>query len=147
MTRRTLVTRSTVAFATFALGIGCRDTPLAPTPPDLPAGAQALTPLPDYAEWWQATENCSGLHGNLSRITWFVMPGRTSFLYGDNQYDGYWWNGVHWILLAGDKVTNPFIVRHEMLHELLGRGDHPAKYFQQECAGVVACTETCRLDE
>jgi hypothetical protein len=33
-----------------------------------------------------------------------------------------------------------------MLHELLGRGDHPAKYFQQRCAGVVVCNYACRAD-
>ena len=42
---------------------------------------------------------------------------------GDGKYDGYWWNGVHWILLAGEKASDAMIVRHEMLHELLGRGE------------------------
>jgi hypothetical protein len=54
---------------------------------------------------------------------------------------------VHWILLAGEKVTDAGIVRHEMLHELLGRGDHPARYYQQLCANVVTCNEACREDE
>ena len=83
----------------------------------------------------------------MSRVTWFVVPGHSSFIYGTVQYDGYWWNGVHWIILAGDKVENGMIVRHEMLHELLGRGDHPAEYFQQRCGGVVVCNEACRADE
>jgi hypothetical protein len=152
MTLRTLPTRST-AIATLAVTLavvaGCRETPLAPplTPPELPEAAEALTPPASYAEWWQATEQCAGLRGDLSRLTWFDLPGRTSFVYGSAQYNGYWWNGVHWILLAGEKVNDPFIVRHEMLHELLGRGDHPAEYFQRRCAGVVACTESCRADE
>ena len=127
--------------------VRARDLPLTPlTPPELPATAEALTPPAAYADWWRATEDCAGLHGDLSRITWFVVPGRTSFTYGAAQYDGYWWNGVHWILLAGEKVENPLVVRHEMLHELLGRGDHPAEYFQGRCAALVICNEACRED-
>jgi hypothetical protein len=44
-------------------------------------------------------------------------------------------------------VDNAAIVRHEMLHDLLGRGDHPAEYFQRRCAAVVACNEACRADK
>jgi len=146
MSIRTLITRSSAAVAaTLAMAGSCRDLPLAPTP-DLPAGAEALTPLAAYADWWKATEECAGTLGSMSRVSWFVVPNRTSFAYGDGQYDGYWWNGVHWILLAGDKVENGMIVRHEMLHELLGRGDHPAEYFQRRCGSVVVCNETCRAD-
>ena len=148
MTLRTLATRSSITVATtLALVSACRDAPLAPAAPRLPAGAESLTPLATYTDWWRATEDCAGRTGDMSRISWFVVPGRTSFVYGNVQYDGYWWNGVHWIVLAGDKVANGMIVRHEMLHELLGRGDHPAEYVQQRCAGVVVCNDACRADE
>jgi hypothetical protein len=147
MVFRALITRSSaVVAATLAIGGACRELPLAPVPPELPAGAESLTPLATYADWWRETEQCAGLQGDLSRVTWFVVPNRTSFVYGDGQYDGYWWNGVHWILLAGEKVENGLIVRHEMLHELLGRGDHPAEYFQRRCGTVVVCNDTCRAD-
>ena len=146
MTLRTLLPGSLALATLFAVVGSCRELPAAPVVPDLPPGTEALAPLPSYAEWWRATEDCAGTSGDLSRVTWFVVPGRTSFMYGNGQYDGYWWNGVHWILLAGDKVNNALIVRHEMLHELLGRGDHPAEYFQQRCATVVACNEACRED-
>jgi hypothetical protein len=145
---RGLITRSSVALgATFAIAAGCRDLLLAPSPPDLPAGAESLTPLATYPDWWKATEQCAGLQGNMSRVTWFLVPNQTSFVYDNVQYDGYWWNGVHWIILAGEKVEDGMTVRHEMLHELLGRGDHPAEYFQQRCAGVVVCNEACRTDD
>ena len=51
------------------------------------------------------------------------------------------------LALAGEKVNNPPSVRHEMLHELLGRGDHPAEYFQRRCATIVECNERCQADE
>ena len=148
MALRTLITRSSVALgATLAIAGGCRDLPLAPAAPELPAGAEVLVPLATYADWWNETEQCGGLEGDMSRVTWFVIPNRTTFVYEDGQYDGYWWNGVHWILLAGDKVANGMIVRHEMLHELLGRGDHPAEYFQERCADLVVCNDVCRADD
>ena len=142
MTLRTLVLHTTLTTAVIFLG--CREAPLAPAFPELPAGAESLTPPASYANWWRDTEQCAGMSGDMSRITWFVVPGRTSFVYQDGKYDGYWWNGVHWIILAGDKVSDSLIVRHEMLHELLGRGDHPPAYFQQKCAAVVVCNDMCR---
>lgn len=148
MTRRTFTPRKLLTVASLvALPAGCRDLTLAPAPPELPAGSERMVPLTRYADWWRDTEDCAGIDGDFSRLSWFDVPGRTSFTYGGVQYDGYWWNGVHWILLAGDKIADSSIVRHEMLHELLGRGDHPALYFQERCAGVVACNETCRADD
>jgi hypothetical protein len=149
MTLRTLKTSSAIALALAAVLGGCRDLPLAPAaaqPPELPPGAESLSPPDTYAEWWRATEECAGRYGDMSRVSWFLVPNHTSFLYGTGKYDGYWWGGVHWIVLAGEKVTNGMIVRHEMLHELLGRGDHPAAYFQGRCAEIVACGALCRED-
>ena len=145
---RSLITRSSVALgATLAIAGGCRDLSLAPATPELPPGAETLIPLADYTDWWHATEQCAGLQGDMSRVTWFSVPNHTSFVYDNVQYDGYWWNGVHWIILAGEKVTDGMLVRHEMLHELLGRGDHPAEYFQQRCGGVVVCNDACRAGD
>src|SRR5437868_4397619 len=107
MVLRTLITRSSAAVAaTLAMAGACRDLPLAPATPELPAGAEALTPLATYSDWWRSTEQCAGLLRDMSRVTWFVVPNRTSFVYGNGQYNGYWWDGVHWIVLAGDKVDN-----------------------------------------
>jgi hypothetical protein len=142
--------RSLVIALVLATAIGaCRDLPLEPSaaPPELPPGSEALTPLATYADWWRATEECAGRPGDMTRVSWFVVPNRASFLYGDAKYDGYWWDRVHWILLAGEKVSNGMLVRHEMLHEILGRGDHPPAYFQGRCATVVICEGICRTGD
>jgi hypothetical protein len=145
MTPRSLI----ISAAFAALLVACRDLPLAPAPsvPELPAGAEALTPLATYSDWWRSVEDCAGRRGDMGRVSWFVVPDRTAFSYRDARYNGYWWDGVHWILLAGEQVSNGSIVRHEMLHELLGRGDHPPEYFQGRCASLVACEELCRTGE
>jgi hypothetical protein len=147
MSRRTSTLGPTAALIAITLTCaGCRDF-TAVAAPELPAGAVTLDPLPDYVSWWSTVERCAGRKADVSRIHWFSIPGRTSFVYHDGQYDGYWWSEVHWILLAGDKVENGMIVRHEMLHDLLGRGDHPPEYFQQRCANIVACNGTCLAGE
>jgi hypothetical protein len=150
MPARTSPIRLIIAVAAAVVSsVSCRDFVATPAfaAPALPAGAEALIPPSTYAEWWRATEQCAGRVGALSRVRWFSVPGRTSFAYLDGQYDGYWWDDVHWIILAGDKVDNGMIVRHEMLHELLGRGDHPPAFFQERCAAVVQCNDVCRAGD
>jgi hypothetical protein len=148
MRARTPAFRSMIALMTIALACAdCRDFTAITSPPELPAGAQPIDPPADYAGWWSAVEQCAGRLGNMSRVQFFTVPGRTSFMYKDGQYDGYWWSQVHWIVLAGDKVQNAMIVRHEMLHDLLSRGDHPPAFFQARCGAIVACNGSCRAGE
>ena len=141
---RLALSGTTLFILVLATG-SCRDFVV--QPPPLPESAQALAPLAVYQSWWTETEECSGASGALARVHWFVVPESNSFTYQGVRYDGYWWSDVHWITLASTKVQDPYIVRHEMLHDLLGRGDHPAEYFQRRCGGVVACNESCRSDE
>ena len=122
----------------------CRD--LAVVAPELPPSAEPLAPLAVYSDWWRAAEDCSGRSAPMMRVRWFVVRGSDSFAYQGTRYDGYWWNGVHWIMLAEARLQDPGIVRHEMLHDLLGRGDHPAEFFQERCRTVVVCNEDCRAD-
>jgi hypothetical protein len=136
--------RTSIALPLVALAVagGCRD--VVAVSPELPPSARPLAPLAVYADWWRATEECSGASGDLARVRWFVVPESDSFSYRGVRYDGYWWNEVHWITLAAARVQDPTIVRHEMLHDLLSRGDHPPEYFQRRCAAIVACNEDCR---
>ncbi len=119
------------------------DAPLAPLPP----GAQAFNPPAIYRRWWQLTEACSGLSGDLSAIRWYVVPGATSVPMGDGrQVDGFWEPGTNRIVLAGDDQMSGALVRHEMLHALSAEGDHPRTQFVQRCGGVVVCDRRCIAD-
>jgi hypothetical protein len=116
-------------------------------PPELPTGAERLTPVPaTYSQWWSDTERCAGQFGAVARVEWFVVPDSRSFVYRGTAWDGYWWGEIHRIVLASAYTEDSSIVRHEMLHDLLGRGDHPAEYFQRRCAQVVECNAVCRSD-
>lgn len=147
MRARTPILRPMIALVAIVLACAsCRDFTAADAVPELPAGAEPIQTPAGYAQWWGQVEQCAGRVASMSRVQFFSIPGRTSFTYHDGQYDGYWWNGVHWIVLAGEKVEDGMIVRHEMLHDLLGRGDHPAAFFQERCGAIVACNGSCRTE-
>jgi len=108
---------------------GCRDV-LYPT------DAVRAAAQPDYAAWWSEVEACSALHGDLDLIEWFTVPA--------DSVGGFWcadgpgqecageWYAPHTIYLAGPSRYYPdgygadeWTVKHEMLHDLVGRPGHP----------------------
>src|SRR5687768_764740 len=122
-------------FASASIELSC-DSPTAP----LPAGAVAFTPTSVYSWWWQQTESCSGRTGALSTVQWFVVPGVSSIATPNgNIVSGYWDPDGRRIVLAGESQYFGDLVRHEMLHALLGKGSHPRAEFIQKCSGVVVC--------
>ena len=101
----------------------------------LPANAAMFSPPAEYEVWWQRTEACSQLHGDVRRIEWFVVPNATQFDTPDGPKVGLWIHqtgGVR-IVVAGSYQDNELVVRHEMLHALLDREGHPPEYFQDRC--------------
>jgi hypothetical protein len=108
-----------------------------PTEPtlDAPPGAVRFTPPPAYAAWYDATRACSGLAGSLERIEWLVVPGVDTFLTDQGPKVGLWErDGIrHRIVVAGNWRDHEMVVRHEMLHSLLGEAGHPSSYFIERC--------------
>lgn len=120
-----------VLFATAILVSSCGTEPS-----PLPAGATAMAVHPEYATWWQSTEACSGLKGNFAGIEWFEVPNTSTFQSEAGTVVGLWEksSGQNRITIAGDYVDNELVVRHEMLHALLGRQGHPPEYFVTRCS-------------
>jgi hypothetical protein len=104
-----------------------------------PVNAHRVAAPPSYATWWHETEECSGLTGDLQRVDWFVVPADSD--------GGFWcadgpdytcageWVAPHSIYLAGPSRTYPvgyvadeWTVKHEMLHDLVGRPGHPTPF-------------------
>ncbi len=104
------------------------------------AGTEMLTPPGAFAQWWQDVERCSGVTGELGRVTWYIVPcqeGEAGFrceatpgglCAGE-------WRSPHTIELAGPNrffpdgyVDDEWTVKHEMLHDLLGTADHPVAF-------------------
>jgi hypothetical protein len=115
----------------------------------LPSLAEQIDAPAAYEHWWAMTQECSGRTGDFASIQWYVVPGATSMKLSNGEVvDGYWDNANHRIVLAGTVQLWGDVVRHEMLHALLGntRG-HPRAQFIQRCGGVVACEAGCRNEE
>ncbi len=105
-----------------------------------PAGARTFSPLPSYASWWSDVEACSRLTGPLIRVTWYRVPpdsadGGFSCADGPNGRCAGEWAEPHDIYLAGPSAANPtgyaadeWTVKHEMLHDLVGRPGHPEQF-------------------
>lgn len=96
-----------------------------------PTGDQPLDPPAIYREWWAKTEACSGLTGEFTKIDWRVLPGER-FGCASGTCVGHWqWHHRIWVVEAYD--MHEMVVRHEMLHDLLGSGGHPARFFKTAC--------------
>jgi hypothetical protein len=96
-----------------------------------PEGDQPLDPPAVYREWFAKTEACSGRTGNFDRLRWSVVEG-PSFSCSSGQCAGHWATNHH-IFLASKWAMDEMVVRHEMLHDLLGRPGHPDPPFGIGC--------------
>lgn len=96
-----------------------------------PEGDTPLNPPPVYRAWWAKTEACSGRTGNFDRVSWSVVEGN-SFPCSSGQCAGHWTTSHH-IFLADAWSMDEMVVRHEMLHDLIGRPGHPDPPFGVGC--------------
>ena len=122
--------------------LGCSDL----FGPALPDGAMPLTPRPpEYAPWWSIVESCSGMQAALADVDWWVVPGRLTIEDGHDAA-GRYQSGKHRIVVAEGVAHDGFLVRHEMLHAVLGvhrLSGHPKHFFEARCGGVISCGGDC----
>jgi hypothetical protein len=115
------------------LASGC--AALAPSEPVLPTGSVEISATALYQEWQLKTESCSGLTGDFSTVKFYVVPGVETFPTKDGAKVGEWTSdGVtNRIVIAGNYQNVEMVVRHELLHALLGKAGHPPEYFVDRC--------------
>ena len=101
----------------------------------LPLGAVPHAAPPRYREWHEKTKDCSGLAGDYAALKWYVVPSVSTFPTPRGPQVGLWVeeHGQHRIVLAGNYSEHEMVVRHEILHALLGRSGHPPEYFVDRC--------------
>ena len=106
-----------------------------PQPATLPPGAVEVAAPAIYREWSDRTEACSGLKGNFSSVKWYVVPGVETFETDQGPKVGMWTlhGTTDRIVIAGVYQNTEMVVRHELLHHLLGQAGHPAEYFVTRC--------------
>jgi hypothetical protein len=109
-------------------------------------GAQQFLAPPVYQLWWAMAQECSGRRGPLSAVHWYVVPGAETVAINGERYEGYWSSTGNSIVLAEAATLDGPLVRHEMLHALLGDAGHRREEFLGRCGGVVECNERCVTD-
>lgn len=130
-------TRRRLAILPLLAAAACGDPPTAP----LPSDARGFTPPAVYARWWAMTEACSGRAPVSDAVRWFSAPGDSIRMSDGKWVGGYYEGARNRIVVAEHWRANGSLVRHEMLHALIGPnvGGHPAADFQGRCGGWVAC--------
>ena len=82
------------------------------------SGHTRVEPPEEYRTWWETTEACSSIVGDFDLVEWYralEIVTRGTVLLGR-------WEPPHQITIVQAHELNTFVVRHEILHELL-RGD------------------------
>ena len=133
---------SSLATKSFVVGVSlaCRDG----VGPAFPDNVYELAPLVPYATWWNLVESCSGVTRPFSEVSWYSTD---AIVVNGTSYSGYWFSDGNRIVLRSLAVWNGGAVRHEMVHAILQRGDHPRQYFVDRCGPLTPCERECGLSE
>lgn len=112
----------------------------------LPEGTRRVSAEAVYQVWWSMIESCSGRSGTLAAIDWYVVPGVTHFMHKGVPVSGYWSRAGNRIVVAERAIHDGGLIRHEMLHALLGQAGHSREAFLERCGGSVVCLAGCLED-
>lgn len=96
-----------------------------------PSGDHPMTAPSEYRVWFEKTEACSGLRGDFDRIKWYIVDGQ-EFDCPSGKCVGRW-NSDHSIFISRAYSDNEMVVRHEILHDLIGHPGHPDPPFGDPC--------------
>jgi hypothetical protein len=114
--------------------------------PRLPPGARRFAPPSIYAAWWKMTESCAGIPGSLASISWYDARGTLRDPETGEPVLGYWSKASNRIVLSSDATLRGGLIRHEMLHALIGGNGHPRGQFLERCGGIVDCDDQCIIE-
>lgn len=109
--------------------LGCAADSTAPT------SSERFTPPAAYLTWFDRTEACSGLGGEFDRLRFYRVPG-DEFPCPSGMCVAHWTDS-HEIYVAEAFIQDEMVIRHEMLHDLIGHPGHPDPPF-----GPAGCALT-----
>lgn len=94
------------------------------------SGLTRYAPPPIYATWWAKDVACAGVSPRpIPVVSWWTKDQPMLLQGGDGEAKvGYWFADFNKVAITRAYITDERVVRHEMLHALLGRTDHPAMF-------------------
>ena len=96
---------------------------------------ERFDPPAEYRAWFTSTEACSGLSGEFDRLRFYRVPG-AEFPCPSGTCVARWTDDHH-IYVAENYLTDEMVVRHEMLHDLIGQPGHPDPPFGPSGCGLT----------
>jgi hypothetical protein len=114
-----------------ALGVllGCAAEPTAPN------AHERFDPPAEYRAWFASTEACSGLVGDYERLRFYRVPGSEFGCPSGTCVAR--WTDDHRIFVAEAFLDDEMVLRHEMLHDLIGQPGHPDPPFGESGCGLT----------
>ena len=109
--------------------LGCAADPAAPST------HEEFAPPAEYSSWFASTEACSGLSGDFARLRFYRVPGN-EFACPSGMCVARWTDD-HRIFVAEAFIENEMVLRHEMLHDLIGHAGHPDPPFGESGCGLT----------
>ena len=85
-----------------------------------------------YREWTADVAECMGhtpafAVGRFERIRWYTSPSIVNRESGEEALG--LWTEPHKIVIRSDHTRDERVVKHELIHDLLGSGAHRSAYF------------------
>lgn len=111
---------------------------------DFPLSAVPFAPPAQFRAWWEIVESCSGRRARFDDVKWFQVLSGEILVQGESAVGAWFADGNRIALLGEGDYSGP-LVRHEMLHAILGSGKHSTDYFEEKCGDVVVCGRVCGL--
>lgn len=101
----------------------------------LPPEAVPTAPLSDYPTWYAEAEACTEVTGDFTRVRWFSVPGERWWDPTWQQYAIGTWRAPHDIYIAESHLDDEFVVKHEIVHDLLqGGATHDPRF--ERCSRI-----------
>lgn len=110
-------------WVTLILGAAaCEVNPFAPV-----GNVERFTPPPEYRTWYAEMEACTGRRGNYDAVVWWLVDSLTTPVGWHNIAAT--WTAPHTVRIRRGYKGNDWVVRHEMLHDILQTVDQPSPPF------------------
>ncbi|HEX2449739.1 MAG TPA: hypothetical protein VHJ69_01290 [Gemmatimonadales bacterium] len=108
-----------------------------------PSSHERFDPPALYRAWFEQTESCSGIGGDFDRLRFYRVPG-DEFSCPSGMCVGHWTDS-HEIFVAEAFLEDELVLRHEMLHDLIGHPGHPDPPFGPAGCGLTWTSWSGRL--
>lgn len=101
-----------------------------------PPDASLAEPLAIYETWFSQTEACTGVTGDYESVRWFEVPGERWWDPLRQQYAVATWRPPHDIYITSAHFDDEYVVKHEVVHELLRGGENYDVRFR-DCSHIT----------